>query len=198
MSDKKDKKPALSKKDKDLWQRYVEQEKIEGPTIPEEELSFEDLMAAEDERKEAPQAETPNLLPKKSNKPSISSTQAEKSNEIDRRTAEKLRKGQLSIEARCDLHGLNQVQARQRLENFIIGSVAKGKRCVLVITGKGRSLVATDAVIEPELGVLKQKLPEWLNSKPISSHILRYYPAKPKDGGSGAMYVYLRKGGNKF
>lgn len=113
--------------------------------------------------------------------------------ELDRRTDEKLRKGQISIEARCDLHGLTQQEAKAQLDRFLQDSVSRGRRCVLVITGKGKSRVATDAVIEPEKGVLKQRLPEWLSQAPWRKNVLKYYPARPKDGGSGAFYIYLRR-----
>ena len=112
---------------------------------------------------------------------------------IDRRTAERLRKGQIPIEGRLDLHGLNQVEAQVAVKGFIQASVARGVRCVLIITGKG---VGADGRLDPLVrgeGVLRQKLPEWLNEPDIRGHILKTAVARPQHGGDGAMYVLLRR-----
>jgi DNA-nicking Smr family endonuclease len=56
---------------------------------------------------------------------------------LDRRTATRLRRGQLSIEARLDLHGMILVEAETALGRFLKFAHGRGMRCVLVITGKG-------------------------------------------------------------
>ncbi|MHA1571809.1 MAG: Smr/MutS family protein, partial [Alphaproteobacteria bacterium] len=55
----------------------------------------------------------------------------------DRRTAERLRRGRMAVEARLDLHGRTQDQAHRELLSFIRRTAAAGMRCVLVVTGKG-------------------------------------------------------------
>ena len=104
--------------------------------------------------------------------------------QLNRRDAERLRKGQIEIEAMLDLHGLTQEQARQNLDLFINRSLNKGFRCLLVITGKG-------SISKPS--VLKQNLPEWLEMAAYASSILKVTPAQPKHGGSGAFYIYLKR-----
>ncbi|MCB9963568.1 MAG: Smr/MutS family protein [Rhodospirillales bacterium] len=108
--------------------------------------------------------------------------------QLNRRDAERLRKGRMEIEARLDLHGLTQIEAFHRLHRFILSSVALERRCVLVITGKGK-------LSEP--GILRQKLPEWLRHHELSPLILQAVPAQPKDGGTGATYIYLKKPAQK-
>ena len=103
--------------------------------------------------------------------------------DIDRRTGEKLKRGQFEIDGRIDLHGMTQDKAQTSLGAFILRSYAANKRCLLIITGKG----------EKGRGVLKQRLPEWLNDPELSGAVLRIVPATPKDGGSGAFYVLLRR-----
>jgi DNA-nicking Smr family endonuclease len=100
--------------------------------------------------------------------------------ELDRRTAEKLRKGQMPIEARLDLHGLTQAKAHVALNEFILSASRAGRRCVLVITGKGA-------------GVLQTRVPEWLEEPALRPLILRSLPAQRRHGGAGALYVYLRR-----
>lgn len=105
------------------------------------------------------------------------------SSQIDRRTDTRLRRGQILIEARIDLHGFNRHDAEDALKKFILKSYRLGQRCVLVITGKGRS----------SPGVLRQNVPYWLSEGDLESLVLKSYPAKAKDGGEGAFYVYLRR-----
>ena len=56
---------------------------------------------------------------------------------LDRRSGEKLRKGQMPVEAKLDLHGMTQEGAHASVARFIEGQHAAGARCVLIVTGKG-------------------------------------------------------------
>ena len=48
--------------------------------------------------------------------------------------AERLKRGQIPIEAQLDLHGLTQQEALDALANFLSTAIEAGQRCVLVIT----------------------------------------------------------------
>ena len=114
--------------------------------------------------------------------------------DLDRATAERLRRGALTIDARLDLHGLTQAEAHAALERFLTGSAARGRRCVLVITGKGLADGASrDAMPGGARGVLRQAVPRWLNQAPNRARILAVMPAQPKHGGAGALYVLLKR-----
>jgi DNA-nicking Smr family endonuclease len=136
---------------------------------------------------------------KKEDKPDIKNDmpqvrpKVERSNNLDRRTAEKLRKGKMTIEARLDLHGMSQTQAHHALEQFILAAVRRHMRCVIVVTGKGKSKATSEEWLYGGQGILKQKVPGWLSSGIFKEHVLQAVPAQPKDGGSGALYVYLRR-----
>ncbi len=104
---------------------------------------------------------------------------------IDRRTTDRLRRGRLAIEARLDLHGSFQDYAHRALNRFIVESAAAGRRVVLVITGKGR--------VSEGGGVLRRNVPQWLRLSPCAPHVLAALPAQPQHGGSGALYVMLRR-----
>ena len=104
---------------------------------------------------------------------------------VDRRTADKLRRGLLSIEARLDLHGMTQAEAHGRLLAFLEGHQAAGRRCVLVVTGKG--------TWREEGGVLRDAVPRWLNEPGLRQRILCFSHAQPKDGGEGALYILLKR-----
>ncbi len=105
---------------------------------------------------------------------------------LDKRTAARLRRGQLPIEARIDLHGLTRDEAHGALEGFLGSAHDAGKRCVLVITGKGLRAPG-------EMGVLRDAVPRWLNAPLIRPLILAFAPAPPRDGGAGALYVLLKR-----
>ena len=106
---------------------------------------------------------------------------------LDRRSAERFRRGQLAVEARLDLHGMTQAQAHRTLVRFVEDSAAAGRRTLLVITGKG------GRGAEDWSGVLRDAVPRWLSTPPLSDCVLQIAPAKQRDGGLGAFYVRLRR-----
>ena len=90
------------------------------------------------------------------------------------------------MQAHIDLHGLRKDEAHAEVEMFITASRTAGRRCVLVITGKGRPGVEGG-------GVLKRAVPRWLNEPSLRSQVLAFATAQPKDGGAGALYVLLKR-----
>ena len=104
---------------------------------------------------------------------------------VDRRQAERLSRGRLTVEATLDLHGLTQAAARERLDVFIAAQSEAGRRCVLVITGKG--------LMKEDGGILRQQVPRWLNQSPNRGRVLAFDYAQPKHGGMGALYVLLKR-----
>jgi DNA-nicking Smr family endonuclease len=119
-----------------------------------------------------------------------------KVSDMDRSTADKLRRGRLEIEGRLDLHGMSAAQAQAAVERFIAASHHLGRRCVLIITGKGmRSRAAAPwlRAEEGEDGVLRSGLPRWLNEPALRPLVLAVTPAQPQHGGQGAVYVMLKR-----
>ncbi len=104
---------------------------------------------------------------------------------VDRRTAERMKRGRMQVEARLDLHGLTQAEAHRALDAFVAASYEIGRRCVLIITGKGQG--------KQEGGVLRGKVPLWLNQAPNRGRVLAFDYAQQRDGGTGALYVMLRR-----
>lgn len=110
--------------------------------------------------------------------------------QLDARTEARLKRGQMPVEARLDLHGCTQAQAHYQLNAFVTEAHTRGKRCVLVITGKGSSRNDRD---EYSVGILRQKLPLWISMSPLREIVLKAYPAIQRDGGTGAWYLYLKR-----
>ncbi len=104
---------------------------------------------------------------------------------LDRPTLDKLARGRLPIEARVDLHGMTQDEAYSLLFSFLHRAHASGLRYVLVITGKGSSSGGD--------GVLRRSVPAWLATPAFRMFVSSHEHAARHHGGSGAIYVRLRK-----
>ncbi|MCP4077883.1 MAG: hypothetical protein GY744_17065 [Gammaproteobacteria bacterium] len=100
---------------------------------------------------------------------------------IQKKLQRKIKAGQLNIDAMLDLHGHRQHEAIHELEAFMQSAINTRSRLVLIIHGKGFNS-ASEAVLRPLVQY-------WLSEQ---SAVLAYCPAQPKDGGSGASYVYLK------
>jgi len=105
---------------------------------------------------------------------------------LDKATAKRMRRGQVRLEGRVDLHGQTQAEAHRVLDAFLDAAYMSGKREVLVITGKGTRA-------DGSIGVLREQVPRWLSSYPNRSKVVAFSYASAKDGGEGALYVRLKK-----
>lgn len=105
---------------------------------------------------------------------------------VDRRLLKRLRRGDFALQGHLDLHGLIRDEARAAVERFLTESRVAGKRCVLLVHGRG--LNSPDRV-----PVLKNALLVWLTRGGLSRRILAFATARPVDGGAGALYVLLRR-----
>ena len=117
--------------------------------------------------------------------------------DFDRRKARQIASGRIEVAARIDLHGLRQHDARAELRAFLLRSHAAGHRTVLVITGKGGGAEPADGLGallgERQRGVLKRSVPHWLEEPDLRAIMVSYTDAGPRHGGTGALYVQLRK-----
>ena len=105
---------------------------------------------------------------------------------LDSKIFQQLKAGRLSAKGHLDLHGQNADQALDSLLFFMRESYLAGRRMVLVIPGRGKN--------SPRgLGILRQELQTWLTREPLRRIVLAFCTAQPKDGGTGAIYVLLRK-----
>lgn len=104
---------------------------------------------------------------------------------MDEPTLDKLARGRLPIEGRVDLHGMSQDEAYSLLYSFLHRAHAGGVRYVLVITGKGSSSGGD--------GVLRRAVPAWLSTPAFRPLVSSHDHAARKHGGSGALYVRLRR-----
>ncbi|MGE4279065.1 MAG: Smr/MutS family protein [Magnetospirillum sp.] len=102
---------------------------------------------------------------------------------LDRRSADRMKKGEMVIDAALDLHGMTQDAAHGALLSFVARAYESGRRCLLVITGKGKQ----------GPGILRAQVPRWLNQSPLRERILGFSQARPQHGGDGAFYVLVKR-----
>jgi DNA-nicking Smr family endonuclease len=111
---------------------------------------------------------------------------------IERRLKRELSRGRAAIDAALDLHGLSQAEAHQALRGFLRHSQARGARLVIIVTGKGGAIDELSGWPN-ERGVLKRLTPQWLREPDLRSVVLGFEEAGRAHGGSGALYVRLRR-----
>lgn len=124
--------------------------------------------------------------------PSIHDELAARPLNMHAKTHREMIRGKLRPEARIDLHGMTLAVAHGALIRFIQDAHSRGRRLVLVITGKGKPAADTGP-IPARQGALRHEVPHWLSLPPLNRIVLQTTPAHARHGGGGAYYVYLRK-----
>jgi DNA-nicking Smr family endonuclease len=99
---------------------------------------------------------------------------------------QRLKRGHFPVQDFLDLHGLTKQEAEVKMRDFLHRSYLVGLRCVLVVHGRGHNS-------ENNMPVLKEQMPVWLGKGAVRKIVLAFATARPYDGGSGALYVLLRR-----
>jgi len=97
--------------------------------------------------------------------------------------AQKLHRGDFSVQDYIDLHGMTLSEAEEAFRLFFQEALKKRLFCIKVIHGRG--------LRSPKGPVLKEALKTWLHGK-LRKRILAYSSAKDCDGGLGATYIILQ------
>jgi DNA-nicking Smr family endonuclease len=107
---------------------------------------------------------------------------------LDPAIVRRLRRGEFAVQGHIDLHGMTRDQAKGAVDAFLLAARRAGKRCVLLVHGRG--IHSKDQV-----PILKDALRTWLATARFGRHVLAFATARPVDGGAGALYVLLRRAG---
>ncbi len=105
---------------------------------------------------------------------------------LDPRILKRLRRGEFAYQAWVDLHGMSAATARVVVARFVTDAFAAGHRAVLVVHGRGHNS-------KDNIPVLKERLKSWLARGRVGRVVLAFSSARPVDGGTGALYVLLRR-----
>jgi DNA-nicking Smr family endonuclease len=109
---------------------------------------------------------------------------------LERRLRTQLRRGQQTVEAKIDLHGMRQDEAHSALHGFLRREQKRGTKLVLVVTGKG---MVGASLFGDERGVLRRMVPHWLRLPEMRALVVGFEEAEQRHGGSGALYIRLRR-----
>ena len=109
---------------------------------------------------------------------------------MDRRLKQKISRGAAEIDAKLDLHGYTQAEAKSRLLRFLETAQAREHSLVIVITGKGKR---SDDSWSNEGGVLKRQVPLWLSLPEFRTLVIGFEEAGVRHGGAGALYIRVRR-----
>lgn len=105
---------------------------------------------------------------------------------VDKRVLLALRRGEYALQGHVDLHGMTKPDAKDAVDRFLTQARRDGKRCVLIVHGRGLNS-------KDHIPVLKEQLRVWLQRGRIGKAVLAFASARPHDGGAGALYVLLRR-----
>lgn len=160
---------AVRSEERALWRETMRGVKPLRPELPDKTVAPPPPAARESKSRRLPAT----------TKPAAQSRAGKSIDALDRRTAARLKRGTLPIEAKLDLHGMTQAEAHGALTRFIARAQKHGSRAVLVITGKS--------------GVLHGAVPRWLDDGANRERILAIRRAHAQHGGEGALYLMLRR-----
>ena len=90
------------------------------------------------------------------------------------------------------MHGKTEDTAFELVDEFIPKCYNQGKRCIVIITGKGLNVHKNEDIFTNK-GILRKSVPQWLNTLRLRSMILVYKHPSERLGGSGALYILLRR-----
>ncbi|MBK8629772.1 MAG: Smr/MutS family protein [Sphingomonadales bacterium] len=112
-------------------------------------------------------------------------------NTLDGGWDKRLAKGSVAPDRTIDLHGHNLHGAHALLDHALGEAIRQGARLVLLITGRP----ARDNPRLPPTtrGVIRASVVDWIAAGPWGSHIAAIRAAHPRHGGSGALYLVVRR-----
>lgn len=178
-----------SESDAEVWRRYTSgvrplQQPRSSPIADRQPVPSSVPLSVPPRRQGSASNATPSARPKSPDSPPDLSPGI--AGGLDQRTLVRLKRGGIRPETQIDLHRMTQDEAHAALIRFLAAAQQAGRRCVLVITGKGFGS-------EGAVGVLKTNVPRWINESPNRERVLACAFAAGRDGGEGALYVLLRR-----
>lgn len=105
---------------------------------------------------------------------------------LDPKKFRMLKNGDFPIESRLDMHKMTTIEAYAKLLDTLKQAYRQKKRHILVLPGKGNNSPMG-------IGILREQLPTWLTKEPLNHIVLAFCSAQSRHGGSGAVYILLRK-----
>ncbi|MFA6279577.1 MAG: Smr/MutS family protein [Bdellovibrionales bacterium] len=172
-----------SAEDQDIWGLYAKGVKRMGDKEPEAPLQTKSAVPLPQAAAPLESPEKEPALQREAAAPPPSLPKVWNKEPLDLRIERNMSLGDVFIEAKLDLHGQTEAGAYESFKAFVETQSERGKRMLLVITGKGA--LGTS--------VLRSNLPRWCAVPPFDAQVLAVRTAAQHHGGDGAYYVLLRK-----
>jgi DNA-nicking Smr family endonuclease len=108
------------------------------------------------------------------------------SNTLDGSWDRRLSRGMVQPDLSVDLHGHTLDTAYRTLDQGLQEAIAGGARMLLLVTGKPRDPSTGRGAIRAAVG-------DWLSASRHAGRIAAVRGAHPRHGGTGALYIVLRR-----
>jgi DNA-nicking Smr family endonuclease len=102
-----------------------------------------------------------------------------------------IRAGRLVPDHSIDLHGHDLSAAHLRLDRALAQAVQMQHRVLLVVTGKPRGPEQQQG--GKRRGAIRAEIGHWITHSPHAGRVASVRVAHPRHGGSGALYIILRR-----
>ncbi len=182
---------SLSEEEKQLWAKVQRTVAPLDPEVRPESVAIEAAPPAIIEAaalKKTPKTKPPAAAAKKPPAPKPPAPGA-----LDHKTRTRLARGANSVGGTIDLHGMRQDEAHRALRAFLARCQMRGDRFAIVVTGKGSRSYERDHSSFRQRGVLRTAVPQWFATDIFRDLVVGYSEASPSHGGSGALYVQIRR-----
>ncbi len=191
-------KRTLAPEEAALWKRVIASVKPLAPVEPKPAPAHHPLPAKEVQgaashkaAKPAPAARFP--LEAKASRAQPKSLPASKegtANTLDASWDRRLSRGLVAPESSIDLHGHSLASAYDRLDRGLDGAIARGDRVLLLVTGKPPR---PESERPHARGAIRAAVGDWLKASRHADRIAAVRGAHPRHGGTGALYIVLRR-----
>lgn len=102
----------------------------------------------------------------------------------------RLSRGLVAPETTIDLHGHSLASAYDRLDRGLAQAIARGDRVLLLVTGKPP---VAESQRPHARGAIRAAVGDWLAASRHADRIAAVRGAHPRHGGTGALYIVLRR-----
>lgn len=111
-------------------------------------------------------------------------------NNLDGHWDRRINKGGIVPDISVDLHGSALSGAYARLDGALEQAIAQKFKVILLVTGKAR---AHNRASGQGRGAIASVVRDWLAASRHASHIAAVRGAHPRHGGTGALYIILKR-----
>ncbi len=194
--------PDLDSEERALWQRVTETvrpiavRRTKAPLVdppPQEGGGSQRLTEGADTAPSLAKRPRGRIPPPRPADPIPVSAQKPLADSLDGGWDRRIRRGSTEPERTIDLHGHTLLTAHRALDIALDDALRDGIRVLLVITGKPPRESDRGADGRAKRGLIRASIGDWLTVSRHARRIAAVRNAHPRHGGTGALYVILKR-----